>query len=268
MGGPTSDTPSQIPYSFQSISDSNLENLGSRFVAPINITIATETHLPMAAVVTSPSPAAYPRIMSPSVPQATLREHPPRMTLHQSPEFKEERASEEDDHNRHAIAASPVPVAEEPTGVMQVTETSRESSKPSCCRKLIHQFEKEHTFRPKLNPSSLKIVGQRQHQPLLSRLSEVKRTQGNNAHPHFDKNLTFAPKLNSLSIKLAQERAGKLHEVQSRAAALAAIRIAEIHSEYTFKPAVLGRSIRIAEKLDMGFLGRQQQHIARKQQLV
>ena len=221
----------------------------------------------MAAVVTSPSPAAYPRIMSPSVPQATLREPPPRMTLRHTSEFKEERAPEEEEHNRYAIAASPVPVAEEPTGVCQPETTTRENSKASCSRKLIHQFEKEHTFRPKLNPSSLKIVGQRQHQPLLSRLSEAKRAQGNNTH-YFDKNLTFAPKLNSLSIKLAQERAGKLHEVQSKAAALAAIRIAEIHSEYTFKPAVLGRSIRIAEKLDMGFLGRQQQHIARKQQLV
>ncbi|XP_003383995.2 PREDICTED: tubulin monoglycylase TTLL3-like [Amphimedon queenslandica] len=252
------------------ILDPKLKNFGSRFVAPINITIATETHLPMAAVVTSTSPAAYPRIMSPSVPQATLREPPSRMTLHHSSKFKEERApEEEEDHNIYAIAASPVPVAEEPTGVRQVAETTtRENSKPSCCRKIIHQFEKEHTFRPKLNPSSLKIVGQRQHQPLLSRLSEAKRAQGNNAHSYFDENLTFSPKLNSLSIKLAQERAGKLHEVQSKASALAAIRIAEIHSEYTFKPAVLGRSIRIAEKLDMGFLGRQQQHIARKQQLA
>lgn len=220
------------------------------------------------AVVTSPSPAAYPRIMSPSVPQTAHREPSRLATLPHSSEIKEEEAEEEEEPevirngvlSRASVALEPQPVA----------EISRENSKPSCCRKLIHQFEKEHTFHPKLNPSSLKLVGQRQHQPLITRLSEVRKSQEKNTtHPcQMDKNLTFAPKLNSLSIKLAQERAGKLHEVQSRATALAAIRVAEMHSEYTFKPAVLGRSLRIAERLDVGFLGRQKQHMARRQQLV
>lgn len=145
-------------------------------------------------------------------------------------------------------------------------EMPKESQKPSCCRKLIHQFEKELTFRPKLNPSSLKLAKQssRRHQPLVTRLSDGSKKQ----NQYYDANFTFSPKLNETSLKLAQERAGKLQEIRDRAAAMTAMKMAEFYSEYTFKPHVLDKSTRIVQKLDTGFLDRQQQHLTRKQKLV
>ena len=136
--------------------------------------------------------------------------------------------------------------------------------KPSCCRKLIHEFEKELTFHPKLNPSSLKIANHKRcHQPLLTRL-----TKGKGKPSLYDEKFTFSPKLNAMSIKLAQERAEKIDQVQARAATLAALNVAEAYSEYTFKPNLLSRSIHIAEKLNTDFLGRQKLHVIRRQQLV
>jgi tubulin monoglycylase TTLL3/8 len=162
------------------------------------------------------------------------------------------------DDSRSDAGVDAVAVPSQPENDKQLLQ------KPSCCRKLIHQFENELTFHPKLNPVSLRMMHQRiNHQPLITRLSEVKRK----VHP-YDKNLTFSPKLNATSIKLAQQRAGKIHEVQARAANVAAIKVAEFYSEYTFKPAVLTRSIRIAERMDSNFLARQRQYLEKRKQIT
>lgn len=200
------------------------------------------------------SPQTYSRIMSPSVPPIAQHEPPDILIIPPSADKEEQDAATV---SEHVYGHTQLSCSE--------SNDQESGKKPACCRKLIHQFEREYTFHPKLNPSSLKIVHERQHQPLMTRLSEVHKH-----HPrgHFDKDLTFAPKLNSLSIKLAQDRAGKAHEVQTKVAALAAVKNAKFYSEYTFKPTLLVRSIRIAERLETGFLDRQQQHGARRRHLM
>ena len=78
-------------------------------------------------------------------------------------------------------------------------------------KRMICDFEKDLTFRPRLNDYSLKLVSQstRKTVPLMNRLLEAKKSV---ADP-YDERLTFAPKLNPTSLKMAQERAAKMPEV-------------------------------------------------------
>ena len=87
---------------------------------------------------------------------------------------------------------------------------------------------------------------------MVTRLSESKK----NKESCCNSNHTFSPKLNALSLKLAQERAVRQEEVEARAAELAAARLNEFYSEYTFRPKVSERSMKIAEGLGVGFLTR------------
>lgn len=217
---------------------------------------------------------ACPRLISASVPpiarqrlcasrNATLSERPEKPSP-QSIDANHVYTDEEVDN--HIKIDCNAKVLSQQFSTLSSCEMPKKNQKPSCCRKLIHQFEKELTFRPKLNPSSLKLANQssRRHQPLVTRLSDGGKKQ----HQYYDANLTFSPKLNAMSLKLAQERAGKLQEIQDRAATMTAMKKAEFYSEYTFKPQMLNKSTRIVQKLDTGFLDRQQQHLTRKQKLV
>ena len=90
---------------------------------------------------------------------------------------------------------------------------SQEQAPPTCRRRILTDYEKNLTFKPKLNDYSLKIASRnaRLSLPLVHRLSEVRR---NESLPRYDQeHLTFAPKLNPLSLKLAHERAARMPEV-------------------------------------------------------
>lgn len=90
---------------------------------------------------------------------------------------------------------------------------SREQVPPTYRRRILTDYEKNLTFKPKLNDYSLKIASRnaRLSLPLVNRLSEIRR---NESLPSYDQeHLTFAPKLNPLSLKLAHERAARMPEV-------------------------------------------------------
>jgi hypothetical protein len=92
---------------------------------------------------------------------------------------------------------------------------SREQAPPTCRRRVLTDYERNLTFKPKLNTHSLRIASRKSRNslPLINRLSEVKKNQ----LPRYDQeHLTFAPKLNPLSMKLAHERASKMPEVSSK----------------------------------------------------
>ena len=89
----------------------------------------------------------------------------------------------------------------------------REQAPPTYRRHILTDYEKNLTFKPKLNDYSLKIASRntRLSLPLVHRLSEVRR---NESLPRYDQeHLTFTPKLNPLSLKLAHERAARMSEV-------------------------------------------------------
>lgn len=105
---------------------------------------------------------------------------------------------------------------------------SRQQAQPTCRRRILTDYEKNLTFKPKLNNYSLKIASRnaRHSVSVVNRLSEVQRNQ---LLPHYDKeHLTFAPKLNPLSLKLAHERASRASEVYTDANWLGADSLASI----------------------------------------
>ena len=57
-------------------------------------------------------------------------------------------------------------------------------------------------------------------------------------------------------------------QVQERLAQLAAARTAEVYAQYTFKPHISERSLRITEDLGTSFFVRQQKHMERRQKVV
>ncbi len=97
--------------------------------------------------------------------------------------------------------------------VQTLTASMAPATTTTCRRSLLHEFEKDLTFRPKLNNYSLKIVSRnaRTSVPVVHRLLEVK---GPLVREGTD-SCSFAPKLNMLSIKLARERVTKMPEVGS-----------------------------------------------------
>lgn len=115
----------------------------------------------------------------------------------------------------HHVHTGPISSATVTTNTTTTTISGETESTqaPSCRRRLLAEFERELTFKPKLNDYSLKIAAKnaRSSVPVVHRLLE-RRT----VHPHFQENLTFAPKLNALSLKLAQERASRMPEVDDK----------------------------------------------------
>ena len=84
------------------------------------------------------------------------------------------------------------------------------SPPPRTLRKMA-DYEREWTFRPQLNLTSLRLVsrGSRNNLPVTHRLYE-KRAK---SLPRLQEEFTFSPKLNTASLRLAQERADHLPEV-------------------------------------------------------
>ena len=84
---------------------------------------------------------------------------------------------------------------------------------PPCRRRIVCDFEKNLTFRPKLNIQSVKLASRNAQStvPVVHRLLKERKT----AQTYKDHNLTFAPKLNALSVRLAQERASRMPEVST-----------------------------------------------------
>ena len=82
----------------------------------------------------------------------------------------------------------------------------------SCRRRILCDFEKELTFRPKLNDNSLKLASKstRNSLPVVHRLSSMAEGKKKSV---YQEDLTFVPKLNALSLKLAQERSNRMPEV-------------------------------------------------------
>ena len=72
-------------------------------------------------------------------------------------------------------------------------------------------YEKEWTFKPKLNSSSIRLVSEAGHAnvPLTERLFRARKS----GVAHLQENFTFSPKLNAASLRMAQERSSKLPEV-------------------------------------------------------
>lgn len=75
----------------------------------------------------------------------------------------------------------------------------------------VADYEREWTFRPKLNHASIRLASQapRSHLPVSHRLYENRRLNVTRLHENF----TFCPKLNAASLRLAQARAERLPEV-------------------------------------------------------
>ncbi len=80
-------------------------------------------------------------------------------------------------------------------------------------KRIVCDFEKDLTFRPRLNEYSLKLASKstRNSVPVVHRLLEARK----NVPDPSDHRLTFAPKLNPVSLKMAQERAAKMPEVST-----------------------------------------------------
>ena len=93
---------------------------------------------------------------------------------------------------------------------------SRKQTQPPSRRRTLTDYEKNLTFKPKLNDYSIKIASRnaRLSLPVINRLSEARR---NESLPRYDQeHLTFTPKLNPLSLKLAHERATRMPEVYTQ----------------------------------------------------
>ena len=82
----------------------------------------------------------------------------------------------------------------------------------------------------------------------------------------FESELTFQPKLNAMSLKLAKERGPERIRsvIERRAAAL----YAETESNFTFKPKVSSKSVRIVQNLKSTFMDRQHKHVEKQKRFV
>lgn len=87
-----------------------------------------------------------------------------------------------------------------------------QQAEPHCRRKIMCDFEKELTFKPKINDYSMKIASRnaRNSVPVVHRLLEARKSLTD----RYNDRLTFVPKLNATSLKLAQERATRMTEVK------------------------------------------------------
>ena len=109
------------------------------------------------------------------------------------------------------------------------------ASSTTCRRNLLKDFEKDLTFRPKLNEFSLRIVARnpRTSVPVVHRLFEVRDLAGREEGQHQEGH-SFAPKLHPLSLKLVQERASKMSEVRSQNGVSPGLSFKETYSSSSF----------------------------------
>ena len=200
-----------------------------------------------------------PRLMTPAAGFSTPCQTPPRSASVIS------AMSPEVSPLTRLRSATPDPPQLDAVTCSNNTEQYSDRTKPACCRRLAQRFTEELTFRPKLNQTSVKLAARqsRSTRPVVTRLSESRKSKEPRLPDH-----TFSPKLNALSLKLAHERAGRQEEVEARSAELAAARMSEFYSEYTFRPKMSERSMKIAEGLGVGFLTRQENHLQRRQKMV
>lgn len=163
-----------------------------------------------------------------------------------------------------------IPIGEDSPAVQRETvEGSLRAvvpSKPKCCRKLIHRFEKEARKHELASATShtAKLTRRPANVSVFERLADQRPSR---PLPH-DRNLTFSPKLNPLSIRLAQERSEKLEEIQTKATISAAAKESKIYANCTFKPVMSEKSLQLAQNIEAGFLTRQQLHLKKKQKYV
>lgn len=242
----------------------------------------------MALVIHPPNQCGHQRIISPSVPCVLEYNHDPDSKTNE-PQISVDNSTERPDnampHTTAVHSAPPtiVKTYQNPLLIRQISPqqsavsngpkitrrasavlSSASFAKPPCCRKLIHQFEKELTFHPRLNTATRRLVSRNPQcqLPVVTRLADSNRT----LKPYYDDSFTFSPKLNPLSVKLAQERAAKLQEMQEKGMIVAGAKMFE--ERYTFRPNLSKKSQKIAETLDIDFHTRQQQHIERRQKKV
>ena len=95
-------------------------------------------------------------------------------------------------------------------GRREVVPVKQQSTRATYWRR-VADYEKEWTFRPKLNHVSLRLAAQaaRSSLPVAHRLYERRTQSITSLHESF----TFCPKLNAASLRLAEERAQRLPEV-------------------------------------------------------
>ena len=95
-------------------------------------------------------------------------------------------------------------------GRREVVRVKEQSTRATYWRR-VADYEKEWTFRPKLNHVSLRLAAQaaRSSLPVAHRLYERRTQSITSLHENF----TFCPKLNAASLRLAEERAQRLPEV-------------------------------------------------------
>ena len=242
----------------------------------------------MALVMHQSSQCGHQRIISPSVPCILEYNHGPDSGM-TGPQSSVDSCPDEPPDNAttnttiDSNISGPVKVYQAPLLIHQIApqqpttsdekEAARQESavpssasfvKPSCCRKLIHHFEKELTFHPRLNTATRRLVSRNPQcqLPVVTRLADTNKAPKR----YYDDSFTFAPKLNPLSVKLAQERAAKLQEMHERGINVMSTKLHE--EKYTFRPSLSKKSQKIAEMLDVDFYTRQQQHMEKKHKKV
>ena len=137
------------------------------------------------------------------------------------------------------------------------------NNSPACKRVILADYEKEATFRPKLNSHSLKILAKssRTNASISSRIFEANR-----GHHEESPRSAAATKPSAHALRSAQDNRGpstttRLAEIQCKSGDPRSC-------NYTFRPQVSEKSMRIAEGLGTSFLDRQQMHMERKQRMV
>ena len=122
-------------------------------------------------------------------------------------------SAEEEEEEEEGITEKKELAKEEETN-QPVKKEKVAGMKKTTHRRRVADYEREWTFRPKLNHASLRLVSRTAYSslPVAHRLYESRRT---NLDPRRRENFTFCPKLNSASLRLAQERAEKLPEVSA-----------------------------------------------------
>lgn len=145
---------------------------------------------------------------------------------------------------------------------------SRHTNNSSCKRLILADYEKEATFHPKLNSHSLKIVAKSSGRSSASISNRIFEANKGHLQGHHEENPNPAAKPNTHGLRSTQDRLSRLAESQSKSIASDSKASSNQQCDYTFKPQVSERSMRIVESLGTSFLDRQLMHMERKQRLV
>lgn len=148
------------------------------------------------------------------------------------------------------------------------TQGSKYSSSPSCRRVILADYEKEATFHPKLNSHSLKIAAKSSSRSSASISNRIFEVNKGHLQGHPEDNTSSTAKPNLLGLRSTQDRMSRLTENQSKSLFGDPKASTQQCTNYTFRPQVSERSMRIAEGLGTSFLDRQLMHMERKQRLV